>query len=393
MPLPPAPTQRASRLTHTAFETSSADEEKSPVMVQVETKVPAAPAQAHAATEPKRVPRGRKAPTAAATPPAAPVPAAAMPSFAPVSRPKRRTGPSKLFVLDTNVLMHDPMSLFRFEEHDVFLPMIVLEELDGHKKGMTEVARNARQASRSLDALASSQGSDLAKGSPLNVTGYTDALGQLFFQTQALDLSLPLALPQGKADNQILGVVEALRVFVGVGEELEKLAYEAGRKWGARVNTVSAGPYASRAASAIGIIGAMVKYCEKNSALPQALDAAEVGAAMAFLCSPLASGITGATVYVDKGYHSMGMAVDANVLIFERMREERQQLVKKFTGEGEAEAIRIREKSRFLGIWINADSSSFRSVPSSVTSLSPAFARRTMIVSPAIRVASNACTG
>jgi enoyl-[acyl-carrier protein] reductase I len=88
------------------------------------------------------------------------------------------------------------------------------------------------------------------------------------------------------------------------------LAYEAGRKWGARVNTVSAGPYASRAASAIGIIGAMVKYCESNSALPQALDANEVGAAMAFLCSPLASGITGATVYVDKGYHSMGMAVD-----------------------------------------------------------------------------------
>ena len=88
------------------------------------------------------------------------------------------------------------------------------------------------------------------------------------------------------------------------------LAYEAGRKWGARVNTVSAGPYASRAASAIGIIGSMVRYCEQNSALPQALDATEVGAATAFLCSPLASGITGSTVYVDKGYHAMGMAVD-----------------------------------------------------------------------------------
>jgi enoyl-[acyl-carrier protein] reductase I len=88
------------------------------------------------------------------------------------------------------------------------------------------------------------------------------------------------------------------------------LAYEAGRKWGARVNTVSAGPYASRAASAIGIIGAMVKYCEKNSALPQALDATEVGHAMTFLCSPLASGISGTTLYVDKGYHAMGMAVD-----------------------------------------------------------------------------------
>lgn len=88
------------------------------------------------------------------------------------------------------------------------------------------------------------------------------------------------------------------------------LAFEAGRKWGARVNTVSAGPFASRAASAIGIIGGMVKYCESNSPLPQALDASEVGAATAFLCSPLASGITGATVYVDKGYHAMGMAVD-----------------------------------------------------------------------------------
>lgn len=88
------------------------------------------------------------------------------------------------------------------------------------------------------------------------------------------------------------------------------LAYEAGRKYGVRVNTISAGPYASRAASAIGIIGNMVKYCEANAALPEALDATEVGHATAFLCSPLASGITGATVYVDKGYHSMGMAVD-----------------------------------------------------------------------------------
>ncbi|HRN52460.1 MAG TPA: enoyl-[acyl-carrier-protein] reductase [Gemmatimonadaceae bacterium] len=88
------------------------------------------------------------------------------------------------------------------------------------------------------------------------------------------------------------------------------LAYEAGRKYGVRVNTISAGPYASRAASAIGIIGNMVKYCEANAALPEALDAAEVGHAAAFLCSPLGSGITGATVYVDKGYHAMGMAVD-----------------------------------------------------------------------------------
>jgi PhoH-like ATPase len=83
---------------------------------------------------------------------------------APTPKKKKSTGPAKMFVLDTNVLMHDPMSLFRFEEHDIFLPMIVLEELDGHKKGMTEVARNARQVSRSLDALAGSDGADIAQG-------------------------------------------------------------------------------------------------------------------------------------------------------------------------------------------------------------------------------------
>jgi len=87
------------------------------------------------------------------------------------------------------------------------------------------------------------------------------------------------------------------------------LAYEAGRKWGVRVNTVSAGPYASRAASAIGIIGRMVGYVSANAPLTDPLTAEEVGTATAFLCSPLASGITGTTMYVDKGYHAMGMAV------------------------------------------------------------------------------------
>jgi enoyl-[acyl-carrier protein] reductase I len=87
------------------------------------------------------------------------------------------------------------------------------------------------------------------------------------------------------------------------------LAYEAGRKYGLRVNTISAGPYASRAASAIGFIDEMVKYYAQNCPLPQELAAAEVGNAAAFLCSPLGSGITGTTVYVDKGYHSMGRTV------------------------------------------------------------------------------------
>ncbi|HXT16767.1 MAG TPA: enoyl-[acyl-carrier-protein] reductase [Gemmatimonadaceae bacterium] len=87
------------------------------------------------------------------------------------------------------------------------------------------------------------------------------------------------------------------------------LAFEAGRKFGVRVNTISAGPLASRAASAIGIIGKMVEYVSANAPLTEKLTAEEVGNAAAFLCSPLASGITGSTVYVDKGYHAMGMAV------------------------------------------------------------------------------------
>jgi enoyl-[acyl-carrier protein] reductase I len=89
------------------------------------------------------------------------------------------------------------------------------------------------------------------------------------------------------------------------------LAYEAGRRWGLRVNTISAGPLASRAASAIGIITRMVQYCAENTPLPVALAPEEVAAAAAFLSSPLASGITGATVYVDKGYHVMGMSASA----------------------------------------------------------------------------------
>lgn len=87
------------------------------------------------------------------------------------------------------------------------------------------------------------------------------------------------------------------------------LAFEAGRKYGLRVNTISAGPYASRAASAIGIIERMVDYCSANSPLTDALTADEVGVTAAFLSSPLASGITGTTIYVDKGYHTMGMAM------------------------------------------------------------------------------------
>ena len=87
------------------------------------------------------------------------------------------------------------------------------------------------------------------------------------------------------------------------------LAYEAGRRWGVRVNAISAGPWASRAATAIGFIDTMIKYTTANSPLPRGITAADVGNTAAFLSSPLAAAITGSVVYVDNGYHAMGMAV------------------------------------------------------------------------------------
>ncbi len=159
--------------------------------------------------------RAEKTVEAPAAPAVAPATAPQLTTSGPTRRRKGPAGPVKLFVLDTNVLLHDPMSLFRFEEHDIYLPMITLEELDGHKKGMTEVARNARQVSRELDALAADMShrsqSDPHEGIELAKTGHKEAGGKLYFQTVGLDVQLPTGLPQGKADNQILGVVQALR--------------------------------------------------------------------------------------------------------------------------------------------------------------------------------------
>jgi enoyl-[acyl-carrier protein] reductase I len=132
----------------------------------------------------------------------------------------------------------------------------------------------------------------------------------------------PLLRPGGAALS--LTYMASERVVPGYGggmssakaaleSDTRTLAFEAGRKFGARVNTISAGPLASRAASAIGTIEKMVDYYAANSPLPEALTAREVGTTAAFLCSPLASGITGATIYVDKGYHTMGMAVGAGL--------------------------------------------------------------------------------
>ena len=218
MPLPPAPTQRAARLPEQAFAAAAPAARKSTARTaQTPPRAKPAPATASpvasAPTPAKAVPKPAPKPVqqAAAKPATKP---AAVPKTAAAPARTRKTrskGPTKLFVLDTNVLLHDPTSLFRFEEHDIFLPMIVLEELDAHKKGMTEVARNGRQVSRSLDALVATQGADIGAGIALDATGQRAATGKLYFQTAPLNYQLPTSLPQGKADNQILGVVEALR--------------------------------------------------------------------------------------------------------------------------------------------------------------------------------------
>ena len=127
----------------------------------------------------------------------------------------------RLFVLDTNVLMHDPTALFRFHEHDVFLPMDVLEELDNSKVGMTEVARNVRQVNRFLDELITQHGSgDITAGVPLsnritngssNGNGHGAASGLLFIQTHTLKADLPDGMPGNKKDNSILTTALALR--------------------------------------------------------------------------------------------------------------------------------------------------------------------------------------
>ncbi|KQV92072.1 PhoH family protein [Pelomonas sp. Root1237] len=213
MPLPKPPAQRASRLDASAYSatlTPSKPRATPPVVV-----APAAAPVAVPTAEVLRLPTPTSSPAAAR--PGLPIKTAskAPARAAAPKRTRKPAGAAKLFVLDTNVLMHDPMSLFRFEEHDVFLPMITLEELDGHKKGMTEVARNVRQVSRELDQLAASLKTsgieEMAKGLALAGTGHREAEGKLFFQTELIDAPLPQGLPQGKADNQILGVVQALK--------------------------------------------------------------------------------------------------------------------------------------------------------------------------------------
>lgn len=149
--------------------------------------------------------------------------------------------------------------------------------------------------------------------------GYLSALSVSAYSMVSMVRSLgPLTRPGGSYLS--LTYMAGERVIPGYGggmssakaaleADTRTLAYEAGRRHGVRVNTISAGPWASRAASAIGFIDMMIEYTKANSPLPRALRAEEVGNTAAFLASPLASGITGTVIYVDLGYHSMGMAV------------------------------------------------------------------------------------
>ena len=150
--------------------------------------------------------------------------------------------------------------------------------------------------------------------------GYLEAVSVSAYSLISMLARLgPLMRPGGAVVS--LTYMASERVIPGYGggmssakaaleSDTKTLAFEAGRRFGIRVNTISAGPLASRAASAIGIIERMIGYVSKNAPLSDPLTATEVGHTAAFLCSPLASGITGSTVYVDKGYHAMGMAVD-----------------------------------------------------------------------------------
>ncbi len=176
--------------------------------------------------------------------------------------------------------------------------------------------------SPSLDILVHSLANAPEVKKPLLETsraGYLSAVSVSAYSMVGLLQRLgPVMRPGGSAVS--LTYLASERVIPGYGggmssakaaleSDTRTLAFEAGRKWGVRVNTISAGPFASRAASAIGIISKMVEYCATNSALPEALEAREVGHAAAYLASSLATGITAHTLYVDKGYHAMGMAV------------------------------------------------------------------------------------
>ncbi|MGF6771304.1 PhoH-like ATPase [Paraburkholderia sp. GAS199] len=213
--LRPVPVSSAAAPAAAAAEQAPSRSRKSKQTAALLQPVP--PARPKSKAAPEAEPVAQPEPVVARTP-GAKQPVTATAAAAPGTRTtSRKRGSSadpvevqKLFVLDTNVLMHDPSCLFRFEEHDVYLPMMTLEELDNHKKGMSEVARNARQVSRTLDALVANAG-NMSDGISLARLGSREASGRLYFQTTLAAIEPVEGLPEGKADNQILGVVRALQ--------------------------------------------------------------------------------------------------------------------------------------------------------------------------------------
>jgi PhoH-like ATPase len=205
MPLPSAPRNKGSLLNATATPQKTAPE-----------------AQAAHSSAAKTAPQPSRAQPTNAPAPVKHAPQAAQRQPAPVfnnPKPAHRSGRKKnianakrkLFVLDTNVMLHDPSCFFRFEEHDVYLPLITLEELDNHKKGTTETARHGRQVSRVLDQLMNAVPNGIEDGVPLNALDNQANLGKLYFQTKFISTDLPASLTSDKADNQILGIVHALQ--------------------------------------------------------------------------------------------------------------------------------------------------------------------------------------
>jgi enoyl-[acyl-carrier protein] reductase I len=198
----------------------------------------------------------------------------------------------------------------RYKEHDDFSVQGVADRLV------------AEFGERPLDIVVHSLANGPEVRNPLLQTsrrGYLAAIGTSAYSFVSLVQRLgPLLRARGSF--LCLTYMASQRVIPGYGggmssakaaleSDTRTLAHEAGRAFGVRVNCISAGPWASRAATAIGFIGQMIEYTSRNSPLPEAIQADEVGSAAAFLASELASGITGATLYVDKGYHVMGMSV------------------------------------------------------------------------------------
>jgi enoyl-[acyl-carrier protein] reductase I len=195
------------------------------------------------------------------------------------------------------------------------------EQGDFSIQGMTERIRQDF-GDQAIDIVVHSLANGPEVKSPLvdtSRTGYLAAVSVSAYSNISLVRHLaPLARPG--AAFLSLTYMAGERVIPGYGggmssakaaleADTRTLAFEAGRRWGVRVNTISAGPWASRAASAIGFIDTMIKYTAANSPLPRPIDASDVGHTAAFLASPLAAAITGSVVYVDNGFHAMGMAV------------------------------------------------------------------------------------